>query len=277
MNIVGIITIISMILGLIASKYLKGVIYPNPNRNYSKLNNLCMRLAPCDTWTYKGSMYTDIHWNKNVKRAEKSCNKTGEFTGDYEFRNKYKCFFDKTTDKDYPTCMDCATQVTNKITNEMECGKPGHDIDLEDIVQLPNLNECLNITGYSTSDKKCSTIELFNHYNIDVPKDTKLDDKWWDKNKALYDCIMGKDEYLNEKWDYEFDEENNPILKEKGKGINSIDRLNCCTFCGNITDNDDDFKDYFNTATNCYKTDYKSPECYSIGDLLDLYEQNKIK
>ena len=126
MNIVGIITIISMILGLLASKYLKGVIYPNPNRNYSKLNNLCMRLAPCDTWTYKGSMYTDIHWNKNVKRAEKSCNKTGEFTGDYEFRNKYKCFFDKTTDKDYPTCMDCATQVTNKITNEMECGKPGH-------------------------------------------------------------------------------------------------------------------------------------------------------
>ena len=277
MNIVGIITIISIILGLIASKYLKNVVYPDPNRNYSKLNNLCMRLAKCDDLSYKGSMDTDLHWNKNVKQAEKLCEKTGDFTGDDEFRNQYKCFFDKTTDKDYPTCIDCATQYTND-DNEKECGKPGHDMDLEDVVQLPNLNECLNITGYSTSDKKCSEIELFSNYNIKVPKGEKLDDKWWDKKKALYDCMMGKDEYLDEKWDQEWNEEKNMLMvKKKGKGVNNIDRFFYCTFCGNTTDNDDKFKKCFSNTQECYKTDYTSPNCLTLDKDLTKYEEEEIK
>ena len=58
----------------------------------------------------------------------------------------FKCFFDDTTDPDNPRCIDCATQITLD-DDEYECKKPGHDLNIEDTIKLPNFNECLNITG----------------------------------------------------------------------------------------------------------------------------------
>ena len=139
MNIVGIITIISIILGLIASKYMKQAFY-NPNKNYSKLNNFCSRVSKCDDFSYKGNHNEDPHWNRNVQQAKQLCNKTGKFTGDDKVRNMFKCFFDDTTDPDNPRCIDCATQITLD-DDEYECKKPGHDLNIEDTIKLPNFNE----------------------------------------------------------------------------------------------------------------------------------------